>query len=129
MSSPAVRPLAPSETFGVKAVHDPSLRRGDRPAAGQRWENEAAFQQAVVDLARWRRWLVYFVPDSRRSPAGWPDLVLVRRGVMVAAELKSRAGRLRPEQRTWLDALDGVPGVRVYVWRSTDWPEIERVLA
>ena len=93
--------------------------------------NEAALQRAVIDLARWFGWLVWHDVDSRRNTAGWPDLVLVhaRTGRLVFAELKSQAGRIRPEQHLWLRLL----GMRheVYVWRPQDWDSgsIRSVLA
>jgi len=58
--------------------------------------------------------------DSRRSTPGWPDIVLVRPPSVIFAELKTATGRLTPAQRTWLDALDGCPGVEAYLWRPSD---------
>jgi hypothetical protein len=46
---------------------------------------------------------------------------------LIAAELKVASAMPRPEQQAWLDALD-LAGVEVYVWRPTQWPEIEQVL-
>jgi VRR-NUC domain len=89
--------------------------------------SERSFQLAVVDLAMLCRWRVFHVHDSRRSAPGWPDLVCLRGARFVAAELKSAKGRVRREQREWLDALE-VAGVQVFVWRPNDWPEIKRVL-
>ncbi len=57
---------------------------------------------------------------------GFPDLVLVRK-VVIYAELKSKTGRLTPEQKQWLDALTNA-GQDCRVWRPTDWAEIERTL-
>ena len=95
--------------------------------AGLPPETEAAFQRRVVALLELTGWLVFHVHDSRRSPAGFPDLVaLHRRHGLVFAELKSERGAVRVAQRRWLDALrEG--GQRAYLWRPADWPEIERV--
>lgn len=90
---------------------------------------EKDFQQQVIDLAQIAGWLHYHTYDSRRSPAGYPDLSLVRNGRLIYAELKSESGSPSDEQQKWLDELDRVPGVEVYVWRPSDWDEIERVLA
>lgn len=90
-------------------------------------------------------WRVFHVSDSRREvidrrqgvsrlvgdelAKGWPDLVLVhpRRGLLLVRELKSDRGRVRPEQKEWLEALRAV-GVDADVWRPRDLPEIEAVL-
>lgn len=75
---------------------------------------EAQLQQAVLDLAKYTGWLVYHTYDSRRSAAGFPDLVLVRERV-VFAELKSDGGRLSRFQKRWIEALLAA-GQEVYVW-------------
>jgi hypothetical protein len=95
--------------------------------------SERDFQNRVVELARLRHWLVYHTHDSRRSDPGFPDLVMVRGGVLVFAELKSQKGRTTLAQREWLLGLDGVGRtsyevVKVHVWRPADWPQIVEVL-
>jgi len=85
---------------------------------------EKEFLQQVRDLAKLCGWLTYHTYDSRRSPEGFPDLVLVRGNQMVFAELKSEKGSVRPEQRMWLDALEKVCNVEVYLWRPHNWDEI-----
>lgn len=90
--------------------------------------SEKAFQAQIVELARLSGWLCYHTFDSRRSAAGFPDLVLVRPPVVVFAELKSEAGKLRPEQQAWLEALRECPGVEARLWRPGDWEEIEATL-
>ena len=59
---------------------------------------------------------------------GWPDLLLVKGGRMIAAELKSDTGRLAPEQRLWLSVLEGA-GVETYLWRPSDLQHIADVLS
>ena len=81
---------------------------------------ERAFQEAVLQLARLHGWLAYHTHDSRRSQAGFPDLVLVRGQRVVFAELKSAKGRVRPAQRVWLDRLEAA-GAETYLWRPSDW--------
>jgi hypothetical protein len=90
--------------------------------------SEKNFQQQVLQLARLSGWMVYHTFDSRRSTAGFPDLCLVRVPRVIFAELKSAAGKIRPEQKAWLGALKSCPGVEVFVWRPGDWPEIEKTL-
>ena len=62
--------------------------------------------------------LCYHTHDSRRSEAGFPDLVIVGERV-IYRELKSARGRVRPEQRVWLDALVRA-GQDADVWRPDD---------
>ncbi len=90
---------------------------------------ETDWQARVADLGRWRGWRVHYSADSRRSTAGWPDLVMVRRSRLVIAELKTATGRVTAEQRRWLAALAAVPGVEAYLWRPKDWAVVERLLA
>jgi hypothetical protein len=92
---------------------------------------ERAFQRQIETYARLRGWLVYSIPDSRRATsAGFPDLVLCHpaRRRLAFCELKTDEGRVRAEQRTWLDALASVPGLDVCVWRQKDWPGIQAYL-
>ena len=89
---------------------------------------ERQWQQRVVDLAQLRGWRHFHAYSSRRSPAGWPDLALVRTGRLVLAELKTERGRVRPEQHVWLEQLATVAGVEVHLWRPSDWPQVQQVL-
>lgn len=91
--------------------------------------SEAGFQQQVIQLAKLAGWMTYHTHDSRRSAAGFPDVVMVRPPVVLVVELKSDSGRLRPEQEVWLEVLKSCPGVEARLWRPDDWPEIERTLA
>lgn len=89
---------------------------------------EKAWQQTVVDYAQVMGWRVYHTFDSRRSAEGFPDLVMVRRGRVVVAELKAENGRVSTAQAEWLaDLAEALPGC-VTVWRPSDWPEVERAL-
>lgn len=101
--------------------------RATRPATS--YESEAQFQRAVVELAQALGWLVYHVPDSRRSAPGFPDLCLLHpaRGRYLTAELKRERGRITVDQLVWLEGLRKA-GVEAYLWRPSDWPEIEKVL-
>jgi len=89
---------------------------------------EAQHQAAILELAQLTGWRWYHVPDSRRCPAGFPDLVLCRPPVLLFVECKTDKGRIRPEQHEWLAALHGCDGVQVRVWRPRDWEEIEETL-
>jgi hypothetical protein len=89
---------------------------------------ESEFQALVLDMANLFGWRSYHTHDSRRSAAGFPDLVLVRRERLIFAELKTERGRVGDAQSEWLDALDAIPGIEVYLWRPSDTGRIEHVL-
>jgi VRR-NUC domain len=88
--------------------------------------SERDFMATVREAATVTGWLVYHTHDSKRSPSGFPDLVLVRERV-VFCELKATATRVTRDQTRWLEALSAA-GVETYLWRPDDWHEIERVL-
>jgi hypothetical protein len=92
------------------------------PASGL--VTEATWQAQVVDLAELFGWFVYHNPDSRRSNAGFPDLVLIRPPRVLFIELKRETGRLSPTQREVIDALEACPGVEVHVARPSDWERV-----
>lgn len=100
--------------------------------AGKVAQSEREFQAAVIELATACGWRHYHTHDSRHSAAGFPDLVLVRRGVLIFAELKAENGKVTPEQQAWIDALDQVDAdegkMWALVWRPSDWPAIEAAL-
>jgi hypothetical protein len=89
--------------------------------------SEKDFMAEVVRFAKRNLWLVYHTHDSRKSAAGFPDLVLVRERV-VWAELKAQDGKVAADQQTWIDSLV-VAEQEVYLWRPSDWPQIQGVLA
>ena len=91
-------------------------------------EGEAAFQKTVIAFARLHGWRYYFTFNSKKSPPGFPDLTLVRPSRIVFAELKTETGKPTDEQCEWLMDLATVAGVEVYLWRPSDWTEIEQAL-
>ena len=90
---------------------------------------EKELQAVVMELARLHNWLCYHTFDSRRSQAGFPDLVMVRSGRLLFVELKSATGLMRPEQRLWRERLVKTDA-EYYEWRPHDWHSgtIEEVL-
>jgi hypothetical protein len=98
---------------------------------------EAGFLAQALSLARLRGYRVaHFRPARTRSgwrtpcqadAAGFPDLLLLKGGRMLVAELKVGKGKLTPEQCLWIAAFEAA-GVPAYVWRPDDWPAIEEVL-
>ena len=91
--------------------------------------SEKEFQAAVVDLAKRCGWLIYHTYDSRKSNAGFPDLVLVKGRVVLFLELKSQDGKSTAPQVTWGEALADVGGnVVYYLFRPSDWSDIVKLL-
>lgn len=96
---------------------------------------EGQLQRRILDLAAWRRWrAVHIRPLWQRDgkmvtayegDSGLPDLILARAGRVILAELKNETGKPTADQQKWLDAA----GPNGYLWRPSDWPEIQRVLA
>jgi VRR-NUC domain-containing protein len=89
---------------------------------------EQGWQDTVTRAARLLGWLVYHTYDSRRSVAGFPDLVMLRGARCIVAELKTETGQVKPDQKRWLEAFHLIPLVEVYVWRPSDWKKVEDVL-
>jgi hypothetical protein len=90
-------------------------------------QTEAQFQATVVKAARTHGWLTIHFPDMLANPSGFPDLILLRRGVCLFVELKRENGKLGPKQAEWIETLDAA-GFPVRVWRPSDWDEIEQTL-
>jgi hypothetical protein len=85
--------------------------------------SEGEFQAKVIEFAKAHGWLHYHTYDSRKSVAGFPDLVLVR-GEVIWAELKDEKRKVSDEQKEWLEALR-VAGQKAYVWRPRDWQNVK----
>ncbi|MFL6138819.1 MAG: VRR-NUC domain-containing protein [Frankiaceae bacterium] len=89
--------------------------------------SETQWQGVVVGVGKFYGWVVYHTYDSRRSHAGWPDLVLAGHGRVLFAELKARTGRLSRAQRMWLGLLRAA-GLEVAVWRPADLDDVVAAL-
>lgn len=88
---------------------------------------EEQFQKKVTDLCDWLRIAWHHETDSRRSKAGFPDLVMAGPGGVLFAELKTDRGRVSPEQNEWLNRLTAA-GATAVVWRPRDWDAIVPIL-
>ena len=88
--------------------------------------SEKQFQAAVLDLAKRHGWLCFHAFDSRRSQAGFPDLLLLKRRLIVV-ELKAETGRITRSQEEWLEAFR-MCGIEAMIWRPADWPTIRALL-
>jgi hypothetical protein len=80
------------------------------PAEYRTSQSEAQFMRDVIAWA-----------DSRKDRPGFPDLVMVRDGMLLFWELKAARGRVRPEQGEWLMRLGAVEAVEAEVMRPADW--------
>jgi hypothetical protein len=91
--------------------------------------------EAIREYALLKKWLCYHTHDSRKSEPGFPDLVLLRSGWIIFAELKKEGEHPSLEQEKWLRQLDKLvnafnESVGVYVWYPSDWRSgrIEEIL-
>jgi hypothetical protein len=100
----------------------PGTRKDDRLL-------EKHFQEQVRWLAKLSGdEFIYHTHDSRNSPAGFPDIIVLREGRMIVAELKREGGQPTPEQYFWLIEFLKMGNTEVYLWYPSDWDEIERVI-
>lgn len=88
---------------------------------------EREWQAQVCELATLLGWSWYHTHDSRRSPAGFPDLVLWRDRV-IFAELKTDTGRLTPDQNVFRMQMLRQSSVEYFVWRPRDFDHVKAVL-
>lgn len=109
--------------------------------------SEAQWQELVIEAANRANYLCHhqLIPIKKEhgrtiawvtegTRKGFPDLVLCRppeegdtRGEFFVCELKRESGKLTPEQEVWREVLQAA-GVRYYLWRPSDWPQVCRVL-
>jgi hypothetical protein len=79
----------------------------------------------IRGVARTLGYAVYHTHDSRRSDAGFPDLILCKGKYLLAVELKrDRKQRPTDEQEKWLRLFSGVTEVRAAVWTPEDRDQI-----
>ena len=83
---------------------------------------EDELQQVIVDAALTHGWQVFHDNDSRQNRAGFPDLVLCKPPKVIIIELKSAKGRIRPEQRVWLEALEKCDTISTGLVRPAELP-------
>lgn len=90
---------------------------------------EKEFQARVRAEAEDAGWKVYAVYDSRKTPAGWPDLTLVRGNRLMFWELKrEKKSKVSAAQIEWLTAL-GNAGAETKIYRPSDIEEMMERLA
>jgi hypothetical protein len=99
--------------------------------------SEAEFLRQILTLARLHGWLVaHFRPAHTRTGwrtavqgdgIGFPDVVMVRGRRLAVVEVKSQKGTLTASQERWLAKFEDA-GARAFIWRPSDWAEIEAFL-
>lgn len=82
---------------------------------------EKELLETIKSLAKLTGWLIYHTYDSRKSPEGFPDLVLVKPPDVIFVELKTDIGRLREKQKIWLEWLKRSSRVKTFLWTPQDW--------
>lgn len=92
------------------------------------WQDEKAFMWAVIDLATRHCWKVFHVHNPTKAEEGFPDLLMLRSGRMIAAECKMPGQFPTAAQEGWLAELEKVAGCVAVVWRPENWPEIQELL-
>ena len=85
-----------------------------------RFRNEAAFTDAVIDLAKMNGWLVHHdrMKQNVQGHAGFVDLVLAREGEVLFWELKMPASKKTELQNLWQQHLHST------VVRPSDWDRV-----
>ena len=92
---------------------------------------EQDFLDQVIELSHLCGWLVAHQRPARtekgwrtavQGDAGFPDLVMVRAGELIFAELKSERGKVTPQQQKWIELLGAA------VWRPSNFDEIREQL-
>lgn len=89
--------------------------------------SEKEFMSQVIQLAQLFRWKIYHTHNSRKSVAGFPDLLMLRGAKMIVAELKVGRNKITSDQADWLTWFR-VAGAKSYLWTPDHWSEIESVL-
>ena len=104
----------------------PSSVYADAPAS------ETQLRRSVLDRLKSRGWMVHMLPQQRghraHTATGWPDVIAVKSGRMLAIELKSEKGGLSEAQVEWLEALGNVSGIETMVLRPSDFVGWARAL-
>ena len=82
---------------------------------------ESRLQEHVRSLFVATHWKYYHVWHAKNSPSGYPDVIAVKDGRIIWAELKRQNKEPTEDQKDWLLALAQIPRAEVYVWKPYDW--------
>ncbi len=91
---------------------------------------EKDYQSLIVEWAAACGWsLIYHTHDSRRSRAGFPDLVMIRRDECMVLEIKGtpngKKGTLSKDQAEWIQGFKRISGVNAAAVWPEDWDELQ----
>ena len=86
--------------------------------------SEKAFMDTILQAAEIYGWFAYHTYDSRRSTAGFPDLVLIKPPKVIFLEVKREKGRLTVAQAGVLAMLEDCSEVQAAVVRPSDWAQV-----
>lgn len=89
--------------------------------------SERELQKYVVDGLKQRGYVVWTIPDMRRTTAGLPDVIAVHpdRAPLLMLELKTATGRVKRAQADAIKALQNIPGIYAAVVRPADWERLK----
>lgn len=91
---------------------------------------ERQWMSQVLKMLRLAGWATYHTFDSRRSTAGFPDIIAIKERRMLAIELKADKGKATPEQIAWIRAFAQVAWVDAFVLRpAEDLSELQALIA
>jgi hypothetical protein len=99
---------------------------------------ESEWQKQVLKSAHTLGWQSMHIVRTVKHQAfgakgsmgtGWPDLVLVKGGRIIFAELKTQKGITTPEQKQVLALLFEIPGAECHIWRPSDFGLVLDMLA
>lgn len=98
--------------------------------------SEKEFQSWIIDTAKRREWKYSHTYRALMQDGQWrttcangfPDLLLIRGDRMVVFEVKSKTGRVEPDQEKWLDAFGGLPCCESWVVDPTMSSDVIRLL-
>jgi len=116
-------------TLHLGHVTCPRCRRrfARRPRTSSSHQREAPWQREVLAAARTAGFLAYHTHDPRRSPEGFPDLILAHAlpgRPLYGIELKTEDGATTDAQEAWLAAIGGSVGIVTAVWRPSMLTEV-----
>ena len=89
---------------------------------------EKDWQHTVTQYARVYGWTVWRTPRSKGTSPGEPDLRMVRPPRFIMAELKTQKGKVTLAQAVAGEQLSACQGVEYFLWRPSDWSEVQDAL-
>ena len=117
-SEEAVKRWLSAKTRGTRRV----VSRAELLSMTASQWSERDLQNAIIaDLKKLGIRLYYHTWNSRHSQAGFPDLIALHDGRGLAVELKRETAPAKAEQVAWLHAFGLFPGMRVALWRPSDY--------